>query len=281
MYLRQLFFFICYHFTIMITHLLLISVIAFFHFLLGHKLAVIEEWIYDHGWNIVIMSKLISTWLVFKFIILKSDFRTSFGSMLRGRLLVPSKEVIVVCIFAFIFLVFQGSPKVIVHNDFRIWKILMAFIGHIVFYLSDMVIIVLLQKHYPLDKIRLNLRLLTFPLLFVLFSRISFIYASQMGIMIFFYFYFILYLIRVNENNYSNILCFIVPMSCLGVVCGLDPVWGDSFSFVSMKNNPGILHLSVMVFMAMAYITLKRSRYHLIIRNRILGMTGQKTRRVF
>ncbi len=56
-------------------HLILVSVVSFVHFQLDHSLGIIENWIFDQGWEIVTIAKLLATFVIFKFIIIRTDTR--------------------------------------------------------------------------------------------------------------------------------------------------------------------------------------------------------------
>ena len=54
-----------YHLAHCFIHLIFVSIIMFFHFLLNHGLAVIEVWLAQSAWRILILSKLTATGLFF------------------------------------------------------------------------------------------------------------------------------------------------------------------------------------------------------------------------
>jgi len=95
----QIKFYALFYFILWSLHLILISLISFFHLLLNHNIRTIGDWIGDRGWELIIFSKLLIFYISVQFIRLRNKKLNLLQGYLRNSIQWPRKEFIVVIIF--------------------------------------------------------------------------------------------------------------------------------------------------------------------------------------
>lgn len=264
-----------FHLGIFILSLLIISLISFFHFLLKHNVAQIEEWIYEHGWIIVILAKILSTYIILKFVTLKNSYRKPLKEFYQNDLRVPSGDIFVLSLFFFISNLIFGKPFYFEHLRVEFFKILISFFSIIAFYFTDLLTIYFIEKHFSISKLDRLIRMLFYLLIFYLsnkfvFPMVYFKEASsstsplfEMKILMSFHFFIILYFglvfngikdrVKIIGNGLFYLIFFVAPFSAF---FGQDPLWGDLFSPFKLGVELGAeyyISLSVVLILYLAF----------------------------
>ena len=259
---RHLIFISGYQIVHILIHLALISVVSFFHFLLKHRLADIEDWIFDKGWEIATLGKILSFIVIYWFLNSRFETRHTFKKVLtdlRGKI---SSEVFIAIFFLFIFTLFIGVPYQGEFISFSLFKGILAFICSTLFFMTDALILLLLNAIYPLKKKYWHLEILVFSLMTYLISLILFQYSEAMGFFVFFGHFLTFYLLRFKDKlEWIHALFFnILYLSPLIAVFGLDPIWGGSFSPLNMKNSILPLEFVGLAIVVFFYWSLKKRK---------------------
>lgn len=226
-----------FHLLVWFFYLLLVSVIAFFHFMLKHHLSDVEDWLFIHGWEIVLITKLGAFFILLKFIYVKNSVRRPFRKLLSDGMLAPIKENFVVITFLLFFLVSLGYPIEAQESKAGLFGQIISLFGNFAFYMVDILFINALRNNYPLDATwKKRLELFLFPLIFFLVSKNIFLYETNMNEMVFFNAIFCLYLSDWKRSNWTYSALYLLLFSCpVSVIFGMDPIWGKTFSFLNMK----------------------------------------------
>ena len=98
-FFRHVVYYLGFHVGVWIIQLCLISLAAFFHFLLDHDLGTIENWVFDLGWQIVIFCKVSAFFIIRSFLNITKDPVTSFKNFVQDLWKIPSREVFAISIF--------------------------------------------------------------------------------------------------------------------------------------------------------------------------------------
>src|SRR5690606_25140720 len=106
--------------------LVTVSLISFFHFLLDHKLGVIEDWVFDKGWEIVVLVKVCAFVVVQKFVHLPSHSRQPFRDLIIESWKRPSRNLFALCVAAFLVLIFSAEPSTNLHQGANIFKVIIS-----------------------------------------------------------------------------------------------------------------------------------------------------------
>lgn len=256
---RQLSYYLGFNFLVLFWHLILISLIAFFHFLLDHRLAVIEDWIFEQGWEILIISKLLSCGLFIKFINLRSEERRPIRSLLARGFIRPKRESLVALLALFLITILFGKPVDISQTGLLYPKLLMAYIGTFLFFMADILLLQHLQEHFPLRKASFQVRTLLFPVILTMVTMGSLVNEKGPVYLLYFHFFMSLYLARWGGKNWTlpaiYLLVFASPMSSF---FGLDPIWGESFSWMKMTSTIGMTHMFALGALMIFYLQRKQ-----------------------
>ena len=268
-YSKQLIMYGGYLFFGALFYLVLISIISFFHFMLGHKISEIQEWILGYGWQLIILSKLMAFFCIFQIIGLDAYYKDLFKYITEKKIQKLNRNILILIFFTVIFFIMIGQLVIIPYHQFQVIRFALALVGIMVFYTTDLVLLVALQIVYPLDKRALVFRLLVFPLLFLLSAKLTYTFAENINFFVWGQFFAVMYLLNIDRNNYLSVLLYIVTTSAVFVFCGGDPVWGNLFSI--LKFEKPITGVSIVLWLAIfiMYMNFKRSKMLLKIRRKI------------
>lgn len=243
-------------------HLILISLISFFHLLLEHNIRIIGDWISDRGWGLIIISKVAVFYLATLFVNLKTKKIFSLKSYFRNSIQAPRIEVIVTLLFLVIALLGLGEIKFNSTMIVEIDRLLLSIIGSFVFFAVDYVLLVILDVFYPVreDGLRLK-RMILLPLFFYFFTAATFVYEQTITLKLYAFFVLLVYSGEWRRKNWTLpavfLIAFIVPAFSL---LGLDPVWGEIYSPMAASKKISTASIFILIFFAIGYLqyTLRR-----------------------
>lgn len=237
-------------------HLILISLISYFHLLLNHNIRTIGDWIGDRGWALIIISKVLIFYLAQQFIRLKSKKINLVRSYFRNSIQLPRKEVIVSLVFLIIGL--MGLGRITLNHTliFEIDRMILSVVGTFVFFSVDYALLIVLEIFFPLESaIDKNRKLFLFPLLFYYFTYATFIYEQTVSFRLYAFFFLLLYLGEWRRRNWTLpllfLLTFIIPSYAL---LGLDPVWSSSYTFFTVTNVISSFSIFILIGFTVAYL---------------------------
>lgn len=267
---QTLLYYLGFHFTVWFFHFLMISVISFFHFQLGHRLGIIENWIFHQAWEIVILTKILALYVIIRIVHIRGESRKPIRDLLTSGFEKPKMEIFVVITFSILAFFLSGQPTVSDKVSVEVFKSLVSLVGVIFFFMSDVFILNLLQGHFPLSRKTWIIKLLICPLIFWGFSYISFRYGENLDSLIYFYLLMLLFLaswrrlkkLKVkSKSNVSNwslpflyVIFFIGPVNSL---LGIDILWGKAFSYFELIKPIYFYHLLVISIVSIVYFTMR------------------------
>jgi len=249
-----------FYFVLWSAHLILISLISYFHLLLNHNIRTIGDWIGDRGWTLIIISKVFIFYCALQFIRLKSKKLNSIRSYFRNSIQLPRKEIIAALLFLLLGLMGLGSMSFNRSLIFEIDRLFLSTLGTFVFFSVDFALIVILEIFFPLHSvIDRKRKLFLFPFLFYSFTYASFIYEQTVSFKLYAFFFLLMYLGEWRRRNWTFpllfLLVFLIPTYAF---FGLDPVWSSSYSF--FKAEKMISSFSIFALIAFAIGYLERSK---------------------
>lgn len=244
--------------------IILSSVGAFFHFLLDHEISIVEAWLHNNKWEILIISKLLSLFLVHRWFSMRLYELKSLQTLVHELVHWPDPTAIVISAFMLISYLVMGNV-VISHQNMSFWYLhFLSFSGMFLFFAIDFVVMahledVLNQKEKP-RRLPLGIfyigcftaaYLMTVPDYYGLLPYVIFTFST------------LLYLSGAHFTSWSNVVCFLlVFVAPMGAVFGLDPVWGDDFSPFRVERKLGLTFLAVIWVISFGYYQ---------FRNRLVG----------
>lgn len=237
-------------------HLVLISLISYFHLLLNHNIRTIGDWIGDRGWALIIASKILIFYLASQFILLKSKKINLLKDYIINCMHFPRKEIFVILIFLLIGL--MGLGKITLNRTFifELDRILFSVVGTFIFFAVDYALLIVLEIFFPIDEQKeKNKKLLVFPLLFYSFTCATFIYEQTVSIKLYAFFFLLMYVGEWRRRNWSVpllfLLAFLIPYYSF---FGFDPVWNANYTFFKMERSISSFSLFVLISFAIGYL---------------------------
>ncbi len=258
--------FLAFQFSVWLLHLLIISGISFFHLILNHSLGTIAEWINEKGWHLIIITKLLILSIYLQFYSLKLKSLSRLKYFLRNGIQLPRTEFFVLGIFVFVGFISIAKPVV---NDafiLEVDKMIISYLGYILFFLVDFVIFAILEMQFP-SKIEEKHRLrFLFALLFYLGTHFTFQYELlSTSVINFFIFYLLLYFADWRRFNWSLPVLYLgLFLAPVNVFLGNDPVWQNQFSFFRLSkkiSTPEYVLLVLFVFLYLGHYKRKNPEY--------------------
>jgi len=228
----QIKYYALFYFVLWTVHLILISLISYFHLLLNHNIRTIGDWIGDRGWTLIIISKLLIFYLSLQFIRLKRNKINRVKSYFRNSLQLPRSEIFVALIFLLVALAGLGNLSINQTLIFELDRTIYSIIGTFIFFSIDYVLLIVLEIFFPLkNKKERSKKLFIFPLLFYYFTYATFIYEQTVSFKLYAFFFLLLYLGEWRRRNWTMPLLFLVAFLIPAyALFGLDPVWSSTYT---------------------------------------------------
>lgn len=253
---KQMIFYTLFYAILWGFHLILISLISFFHLLLDHNIRTIGDWIGDRGWTLIIISKFVVFYLAMLFVNLKTRKVFSLNSYFRNSTQTPRLEILVTVLFLVLGLMGVGEIKFNTTMIIEVDRLLLSMIGTFVFFAVDYVLLVILDVFYPVreDKQRLQ-RMFVLPLFFYFFTSATFIYEQTISFKLYAFFILLVYAGEWRRKNWTLpalfLIAFIIPSFSL---LGLDPVWGEIYSPMAASKKISTLSVFILIAFALGYL---------------------------
>ena len=237
-------------------HLILISLVSFFHLLLEHNIRTIGDWIGDRGWGLIIISKVSVFYLAMLFVNLKTKKIFSLKSYFRNSIQKPRIEVIVTLFFLVIATLGLGEIEFNKTMIVEVNRLILSIIGSFVFFAVDYVLLVILDVFYPVREEQLRLkRMIILPLLFYFFSAATFVYEQTITLKLYAFFILLVYSGEWRRKNWTLpaifLIAFVVPAFS---ILGLDPVWGEIYSPMAASRQISTTSVFILIIFAIGYL---------------------------
>lgn len=234
---------------------ILSSIGAFFHFLLDHEISIVESWLHNNHWEILIISKLGSFFLINRWFKIRLYELKSIRQLVVELVKWPQPRAIVVSVFMTVSYL-ALSKMIYTGQNLAYWYYhLVSFAGLVLYFGIEFVVITHLDDvlNQKIDPSRLWLTL-SFTALFAGAFKMS--VPDYYGLLPFVIFCFstLVYLSGNNFKNWSNVVCFLLLfIAPMGSLFGLDPVWGNDFSPFRVEKKLSIAFLAVIWVISFVY----------------------------
>lgn len=249
--------------SLMIIQLALVSLIAFFHFLLDHDMSVVENWLNYNAWEILIISKFSAFYLMIKIIRLNIYDLPRFRKKLFSKRWLPNLEILIFVIFMNVMALaivdnLIGGGKF--YEDRNYSLVLISFIGNAFYYLIDLLMISDLIEIFEIEKKR-NKLIITFicAFLFILTTNVLQPYGKPDQIVIFLYFITLVLIYFKDSKNTGNIfLVTFFLISSFVVLYGHDLVWKKQNALLDFQGEVPMIGIIFSWIIGMLYVFKKR-----------------------
>jgi hypothetical protein len=259
---KQMILYFAFYVCVWVFHIILISLISFFHLLLEHNIRTIGDWIGDRGWALIIITKVIVFYLAMLFVNLKTKKIFSLKSFFRNSIQTPRLEVFVTIFFLLLGLAGLGEIKFNSTMIIEFDRLILSIIGTFVFFATDYILLIILDVFYPIrdESVRIK-RIFVFPLLFYIFTAATFVYEQTISMKLYAFFLLLVYAGEWRRKNWTLpalfLLTFLIPTFSF---LGMDPVWGEIYSPLAATKKIGTPSTFILIAFALGYLhyTLKK-----------------------
>ena len=247
---------------IFLINISLTSTVAFFHFQLGHRLPDVEDWMFEHQWEILSISKVTALFVVFRFLSIRGNFRRPFNDIVNLSDIINYKVIFVGLFFLLMVSLYIGRP---IQNDtdFYFLRLSSSAIGNIVFLLSDTFLWFALSIFYPLEKGWKRFAMVLFPILCLYLVQTFILYGRNVDTITFIHFLVSSFLIHFgsinNRPSWGAAFLYSIVVQCsLSTFFGLDPIWRELYSPFRLGDGIKSIEYMVLVVIMFGYFFYKK-----------------------
>jgi hypothetical protein len=244
-----------YQLLYVVIFVVLSSIGAFFHFLLNHEISIVESWLHNNHWEILIIAKLLALFLLNRWLKVRLYELKSIRELIREFVRLPEPKAIVIAFFMVISYLSLGGTVYTGQNLGYWYYHFVSFLGLFLYFGIEFIVIaylddVLNQKEQP--------SLLWLSIFYTAFFTIAFRLSvpDYYGLLPYVVLCFssLMYLSGRSFKSWSNVVCFLVVfVAPMGSLFGMDPVWGDDFSPFRVKTKLSLAFLAVIWMVSFCY----------------------------
>jgi hypothetical protein len=258
-FVQNLKYYTFFQLAFVIFSILLSSIGAFFHFLLEHEISIVEAWLHNNQWEILIISKLTSLFLLNRWFKIQLYQLKSFRQLVRELIKWPEFKVLVISLFMSLAFLILGQVDYAAQN-FGYWYFQLAsFLSIVIFFGVELIAIAYIEDVLN-DKFRPSTGLLIFfyTIIFTLAFRISVPDYYGLTPYIILCYASLIFVSGKSFKSWSNVLCFLlIFVAPMGAIFGLDPVWGDDFSPFRIGRKLDLAFLVVIWMISFSYYSFR------------------------
>jgi len=237
-------------------YLALVSTISFFHFLLDHEMGVIENWLNRNTWEILIISKMGSSYLTVKSLYLNNYQFLNLKDFFKKTIITPEQKPIIIVIYIVIFLyalLNQFGAELIVKESELSFS-LTSFVGSMLFYLLDIFVVFYCIMHMNITRLQKQKLSIALPILFYITTKIALPYVDKYTIFIFLHYISLNIFMFRNDKNFSNPLLYsLIVIGPLSTLLGIDLVWDNSYALYSYPQAVPVIGVILIWLSAFVY----------------------------
>lgn len=236
-------------------HVVLSSVGAFFHFLMNHGINLVEGWLHNNGWELVIAAKLFALWATHRLLSVRLYRPRGIGEFLRDEFRWPSQKVLVISAFLLVALLALGKPVSLPQNHPYWLSHISAYLGVLLWFLSDIVMAAILHELFPITTPGgKRWRLLVYLLCFALSFRLVVPDYFGTAFVVHLHFFMALFLAGSTFRRWGDSVTYMVLVAAPATAfLGLDPIWGADFSPFKLTRPPAAPFLLALWVLSWAY----------------------------
>lgn len=238
-------------------HVTISSVGAFFHFLLDHGINLVEGWLHESGWQLVLISKAFALWVTHRLLNVRLYRPRTILNLLKEEFRWPGQKILVISVFLLSVLVILGSPESLPQNNAYWPSHLTAFLAIILWFLADVVMAALLHDLFPIVTPQgRSWRLVLYFVCFFVFFRLGIPDYYGNAFLVYLHFFAVMFLAGSNFRAWGESAAYLVLVAApIGALLGLDPIWGPEFAPFKLTRPPAAPFLLVIWMLSWAYYT--------------------------
>lgn len=236
-------------------HISLSSIGAFFHFLLGHGISLVEGWLHNNGWELAVASKLFALWVVHRLLRVRLYRPRGLREFVRTQGRWPDQRAVVVSVVLLAVLGLVGGVVAQPQNASYVGYHLVAFLGVLLWLVTDYFAAAILQDLFPVNEPQAN----RFRLAFYLFSfwaAFRLVVPDYFGTSLLMHLHFLVLLSMTGNHlqNLGNALAYLLFTAApLAALFGIDPIWGGDFAPFKFTRLPPAPFLLLLWVLSLSY----------------------------
>lgn len=213
-------------------HVALSSVAAFFHFLLGHGISLVEGWLHNNGWELALVSKGLALLIIHRLLRVRFYLPLSLTTLTKERVRLPRQRTLVICVFLLAAVFILSGPRLVPENGTYWGHHITAFLGMAFWLGCDVLMGAVMHDLFPFyGKGEKRLRTAFYVGTFLMAYRL--IVPDYFGALIVVGLHFITLIVVCGENfeHWSDgVLYTGLVAAPLAMLLGMDPLWGPDFA---------------------------------------------------
>ncbi len=235
--------------------ILMSSIGAFFHFLLDHEISIVEAWLHNNHWEILIGAKVLSLFFLNRWFKMRLYQMKSLRVLIRELVRWPEPKALVVAVFSLVSYLSLAGTSFVGQNLGYWYYHLTAFLGLCFYFGIEFVVIAYLQDFLTAEDSPSGPELIVgYTAIFTGAFRLSVPNYYDLIPYIVFCFSTLLVLSGRGFRSWSNVVCFLVLfVAPMGAFFGLDPVWGEDFSPFALRTRLALPFLSAIWVVSFFY----------------------------
>jgi hypothetical protein len=234
---------------------ILSSIGAFFHFLLDHEISIVESWLHNNHWEILISAKLISLFIISRWFKIRLYQLKSIRELVQEFVHWPEAKAVVVALFMIVSYLALGKVNFSGQNVGYWYFQFASFLGIFLFFGIEFIMIAYLDDilNKKAEPNRMAMGFL-YTLVFAIAFRMS--VPDYYGLMPYVVLCYssLIYLSGKSFKSWSNVVCFLLLfVAPMGSFFGMDPVWGDDFSPFKVHKKLNLAFLAAIWMISFFY----------------------------
>lgn len=253
--LKNIRYYTAYQLVYVVIFVVLSSIGAFFHFLLDHEISIVESWLHNNHWEILILAKLLSLFLLNRWFKVRLYKMKSIRELVKDLIRWPEPKAVIISFFMLVSYLSLSGITYTGQNVGYFYSHLTSFLGLFLYFGIEFIVIaylddVLNEKEEP----ALTQLSIVYTFLFTAAYRLSVPDYYQLLPYMVMCFSSLMYLSGKSFKSWSNVVCFlIVFVAPMGSIFGMDPVWGEDFSPFHVHTKLGISFLAAIWMISFCY----------------------------
>ncbi len=242
-------------------YLIVSSVITFFHLQLDHSLNIVENWNFDQGWEIASFVKVISFFVIAKFIAIRSTSRKPLRTFFIDHYKMPKRSLFTLIVFNLIFCIAFLKPLIAERVTFEFFKIFSSYIGSFLYLCTEIIFLLFLQNIYKISNKKKAIETILFITLSYVLNTNVFTHSSYAHVSLPFYLTLCFVASYWSKGSWSYPLIILVMFICpLISLFGVDFIWGSDFSYLTPTQEPSTLLFLALTTVSIGYMYFMRKK---------------------
>ena len=241
----NLLFFICY--------LLMISIFSFFHFILGHEFNLIEIWVQENIWIILIFSKLISFFLLYQYYKVQNLGDSLIHHYFTRPFHYPRQGFYIVLIFLLLFSIVEFRPHF--NEKWSFLSMIVHFVGHVLYFGTDFLVVsYLIQRKRISSQGDALLTLFLASFYFGVLSYIIILSKENFSLFFTFEFFLIIFFYHKYRSWIAGAWVLLLFTVFLNTLLGLDMFYEDNIGLFYCGEEAGLQYTFVAFAIGLLYL---------------------------